>query len=367
MLPENAEESQKALSAAIMADDGPDLLLLGGLSLENLEKQIQAGAFYPLNEFMEREDFHKEDYQQAVLEAGALDGKQYVIPIDYFPSAVLSSEEALAEVNYDYEKAKTLDGMMSELDRISKEYPQRQPNFGVAVWDSYPYYTGESLYDYEKGKVLLDTPEMKQLSEYFSSLYLYDLDTDLYMEQTSNTQGDGGVQVLNGTSWTGWAANVLELMTGAAMIQTEQTPVVLPIPTMEGEFNARSQMALGVLAGSHNRENAWNMVQCALSEEVQTKIPIGMPVRLDCLDTVLEEANQKYGSGTVGSYTLTPVGEEFLSSYRSICEQVGNVYFGDNLTASFTEEYLLPYFQGEKSYEDCMQEFIDAAEIILSE
>ncbi|MGI5958393.1 MAG: ABC transporter substrate-binding protein [Massiliimalia sp.] len=367
MLPDDTIESQKALAAAIMADDGPDLLFLGGLSLENLEKQIQSGAFYPLNEFMEGEDFHKEKYQQAVLEGGAVDGNQYVVPVDYLPSVVLSSEEALAEVNYDFEKAKTLDGMMSELDRISKEHPERQPNFGIAVWDGYPYYTGQSLYDYKKGKVLLDTPEMKQLAGYFCSLYPYDLDMNLYMEQTSNTQGDGGIQVLSGTSWTGGTMNMADLIAGASVINGEQTPVVLPIPTMDGKFNARSQMALGVLAGSHNRQNAWNMIACALSQEVQDRIPVGMPVRLASIDAVLGEASQKYGSGTLLDYTLNPVGEEFLSSYRSICENVGNVYFGDNLTASLTEQYLLPYFKGEKSYEECMQEFITAAEIVLSE
>ncbi|MGI5958392.1 MAG: ABC transporter substrate-binding protein [Massiliimalia sp.] len=364
---ERIDETQKRLAAAIMADDGPDLLFLGGFSLENLEKQIHMGAFYPLNEFMEKEDFHKEEYHQAVLDAGTVDGNQYVMPISYLPSVILSSEEALAEVNYDYEKAKTLDGMMSELDRISREYPQRQPNFGLAVWERYPDYSAQPLYDYEQGKVLLDTPEIKQLSEYFRSLYLYDLDLDLYMEQSSNMQGDGGVQVLDGISWTGWVTSTGDVIVGAAIIRSQQTPVILPIPTLDGEYNAQSRMTLGVLAGSHNRENAWNMIECALSQEAQRKLPYEMPVRLDSMDLTMEKLAEEYGKGTLEGYALNPVGKEFLDSWHSICENVGNVYFGNNLTSSFTEEYLLPYFQGKKSYEECMQEFIAAAEIILSE
>lgn len=92
---ERREAEIKKLRTEIMTGAGPDVFVLStdGPSnaevpleplFENAVKVMKAGVLLNLDEYMEADEvFHREDYVEAVLEAGTFEECQYVLPISY--------------------------------------------------------------------------------------------------------------------------------------------------------------------------------------------------------------------------------------------------------------------------------------------
>ncbi|WP_242949473.1 ABC transporter substrate-binding protein [Clostridium pasteurianum] len=91
----NAEYTKKLLTDTL-AGDGPDILDLDNMSTRKLEKSEMLMDLKPLIE--KDKDFKKEDYNTKVIEAGLYNGKQLLMPLDYYVNQYITTEQLLKKI-----------------------------------------------------------------------------------------------------------------------------------------------------------------------------------------------------------------------------------------------------------------------------
>lgn len=93
----DATARQNKLNAALTQADGPDLLLLDWLELDG-QKLAESGLLYDVGELWQTP---AEGYILPVLEAGVVQGKQFLLPLAFNVPSCTSTEEVLAQSGFE--------------------------------------------------------------------------------------------------------------------------------------------------------------------------------------------------------------------------------------------------------------------------
>lgn len=93
----DATARQNKLNAALTQADGPDLLLLDWLELDG-QKLAESGLLYDIGELWQTP---AEGYILPVLEAGVIQGQQFLLPLAFNVPSCTSTEEVLAQSGFE--------------------------------------------------------------------------------------------------------------------------------------------------------------------------------------------------------------------------------------------------------------------------
>lgn len=357
---------RKKMNAEIMGGEGPDVLLIGFNYFDDIYKLMKAGTFAAMNEFIEADkEFNRSDYNENVLNAGVFNEKQYVMPLAYRFPVLLTTQEILDDTGFDPAACADYMGFAQQMDALYEKYPERKifPNAGV--FGNFPNVMGTPLFDYEKKEVLVDTPEMKQACEYYKRMYEQDNDTTRIFSETKAIV----IPIIEKNASLFLSYGVNQFFQVASALKTKSTPIMLPLYGMDGKTGAICEFSMAIRGNSENQQNAYNLIKLFLSEEAQQNISgYNMPVRKSTLHNSIVNNYNRYQSGSDDTMILSDPGQEFADQYEKLASEPGRCDFISlTVVTEFVNRKMLPFFKGEKSYEDCMKDFIDYAEIYLSE
>ena len=170
-IPENETERAgvcKRLRTELMTGKGTDIYILseykrnGGISeaeetllLPDANKTLDSGVFKDVSEYTEDDESFQKCFAP-VMEAGAVDGKQYILPFS-FDTRLLKS---IKEMNAD---SLTLEDCRKPLTQLLKEEKLQEMNpyefLDVITW------IGNS-FDYQEGKIFFSKDDIIQVLEY---------------------------------------------------------------------------------------------------------------------------------------------------------------------------------------------------------
>ncbi len=112
---DNYTDMYTQINTEMMSGKGPDIILYNSLYSEHAPgRLVAAGAYYPLDEFMESLD--SEPVSDAILDAGIYEGKQYFLPFSWNIPQVYTTEKLLTEQGYD--TADVYDALITETERL---------------------------------------------------------------------------------------------------------------------------------------------------------------------------------------------------------------------------------------------------------
>lgn len=116
------EAYYQKLATEVMAGKGPDVFWIE-LGYMDVYKMMDAGAFADLRDHMDGDpSFRREDYQQVVLDGGIYKGHQYIMPLDYSVSGLISEKAILEKAGFRYAQCDDYFKLWEELERYSTEY-----------------------------------------------------------------------------------------------------------------------------------------------------------------------------------------------------------------------------------------------------
>lgn len=357
-------EARTKRNTMLMAGEGPDLLLFGIYDNDDVYKVMDSGLFAPLDELMAADEaYSSEGYVKNVLDAGIFGSSQYMIPLQYDVSCLISSRECLEEIGFDLEACGTFEGLFSQVAALyDTDYSYRVLGRS-GTFDNFPDKMGVKLLDYETDEVLVDTPEMKTAMEQYKKMY-EECTTDPNLE--TNGFSDTGRAICERTAYLAAGYGMYDTLSVCRGISETETPVILPVPTLDGRNSGAIVSSAAVRANSENKENAWNMIRMLLEYQAQGVGLNGVyfPVNLEGLQYVEDAALRDvelYESGG-------EISQEILEDYRRLIQEPEYVYFFRGITMTdFTGGEMVPYFTGAATYEECMERYIEYAKIYVSE
>ena len=391
------QEYTTKLSAELVSGNGPDLILMDErfLHTRDVYKMMQAGAFLDLEPYFEREQFNWDLYPKAVMDAGVWKEKRLVVPLGYNLPFMLSGEKMLADSSFTEQSMSNGLDFMRAMAKNNMEWRAGKavPTFGGV--DQFQYYfemMGVRPFDYEKKKLDLDDPRLKEAAELYKECY-----AEIHRDPPAlkDTEGRWYENKFQERVFEGYfyENSLLQVTFDMGQVQTFDEPAFFSFRNMDGKTEARIKFALSVNQNTKNPEAAFQMVKLALdnyqtnvTEEDSLPVKKGIayyqniyPLRF------VQSVKLAYGvtSGTydIGAVYTDQTGErielysgdvcqnisEELANYtQSVVENPESAYFP---TPSTNQLFLMmqPYFEGKESYEKCLSEFQKKYNIYMSE
>lgn len=354
------------IRAELMAGRGADIVYNPQYHLEDIHKAMRSGAFADLTPWLE-ESFAPDELETGLLEAGQLDGRQYVLPLTYNLSMLLSTREALAEYGVDQ---KACEESILGILREGSGYLERGGTAGfynqLHRVMYFPDYLGLPMLDYKERTADLSAPEYREAIELYRQIYSQDMreveslsyGTYMAYEDISGRRAVFGLFDFSTT---------LDPFLNAGALSVRETPVLIPIRSVDGKVPAMIYQSAAVRRGG-NEENALAFLEILLSEEWQNAGINQMcyPMRKSCFENRLEAARHA-GEDMNGPVESGPVPEDVLAALESARGEIGHAEFGYGFLSEQTLAAMEPYYKGDQSLDSCLSGLQNTLDIYMSE
>jgi len=372
----DADKYFTLLKTELMAGKGPDLILeqpMGGGFLD-IYKLMDTGIFVDLQPFIDEDsEFNLDDYNKAVLDAGRYRGKRYLMPIQYDSQILLTTQEILDAEGVKVSDLETFDGFIKAITRYNEKYKNnpgktvfKKQSYCAVVHNVFPW-SGIELINYATRTVNFDTPYFKSIVEAMKWSYVGDepTDYDRIPRSLSTVPALENQEIFfdlkYGFSYHEFHENYFGLLDKGL------TPVFFKYPNIENENNARVDRVIAIPKASKNQINAYNLIKIILSEDIQNDSSIYFPmppVLKSAAKAQFEEAI--HGSGNFQA--LPPLPEEVFNAYLDLLINVDTCSL-----ITFTPYYEIfrrdmgAYFEGKKSFDECVKILENSLQIYVSE
>ena len=286
------DEYYEAFTERVVNDlaggSGPDILFLNDLYSLDVTKAALNGNFLDLTDILaEDPEFSEDDYLDGVFEACQVNGRQYTVPVSYTIPLVMSSEEKLEELGFDWGSIETTADFVEAMGLLTPDITQ-DPGFTQMLYSKNYFYrllwtSGIPLVDYEAGEVLPDEAGLRKFLEAYKAYFPYD-----YEEGAGTRSVSSGSDPLVSGICAFWFAGSIGGITNTIQMMTERSCnyEMQPIPSQNGDIVGTIYGQLAISANAKNSLNAYNFIKFMLSEEAQKDeytLPTYMPIHKEVI------------------------------------------------------------------------------------
>ena len=373
------EQYQSRLSTELMAGTGPDIIFTQYFN--DIYKTIDSGLFLNLNEIIEQDDdFNLDDYYAPVMDAGIYKGGRYVIPLSFNVPIMLSEQGMLDKIGFDLSKNTDFISFLTEATNRMPAVREINPR-GTMVISLLSHtllnISGIKLVDFENGTILPDEESFRRLCEAFKLYYEYDF-TSSYDYTTMLDLFTDGTMFFYGSF-----ASFGHLFNWGHLMSSGYEPVYTGIKDMQGGLHATVDQGVAIRAGSKNQLNAWNFIKRLLWEETQYARPGSLESGAFGSNVVnkaaLERKIDYFGLSSIsvgfyeGVFLIPIIPEEDRQQLKDLinsitsCSLDYNLSIHDVITSEFFWPIMGPYFNGDQTYDEAVEQLKQRLRFYISE
>ena len=358
---EEMDQYDEQLSAEIMSGTGPDIIFPSEVIRMDLYKAMDNGAFLNLNAYLEKDEtFRREDYVEAVLDAGRYNDRQYIMPLGFRFELMLAKSAKLDAIGFDWSKSTDLLGFMDEVLRCAPKAAESSAFESMFSCNQLLYTfqkaSGLALVDHENQLALLDKEGLRAFCEAYKRHYT---EKDLGSFTLYGAQSLDDLIVGNYVFQFPWSLQETVLI--SSYLKGSGGGYELgAIPNMSGGLTARVAQSVAIRAGSPNKLNAYNFIRLLLQPEFQSfsiaVYGLGFPVHKDSLRSIVFESRDSWDH-VPGIEKLSDDEAQALVDLASGVDQSSLVreWRYNEINQMFLAT-MLPYFRDEKSLDECLKE-----------
>lgn len=378
------EDTYSKVRSELIAGKGADVFVFSGNGLfPDLYKTAASGVFYDLEGELEKDaDFHWEDFQSAVMEAGVIKGRRSVIPLTYQLPVLLTTEENLRDNGLSVSGEETLPHLLEAASAIGEDGP-RIFSYPAFLTD-FSYYLGADPMDYENARVRLDSPELQTLLEAYRPIYQNDMreeKTGYLIGQEDTVLSRKAVFGCTCDNWMNFTEfkrdigerrfNTQAVWRDAALYrEAGETPVLLPLRAEDGTITAQVSVACAVNNATKSPGLACDFIRALLRQDAQSEpgllddLPVRKLCNADRVSVVKNEERELVWQLPQQQYLK--LGDDFYEQYLTLSGQIGQARFKSQ-TAGLLYEALQPYLDGKAEWSACVEQAEKKLDIYISE
>ena len=364
------DEYQEMIREEIPAGKGPDLVLFTSKTFPDIYKTMSSGVLEDLNKYFKKDDeILLTDFIEPVMDGGVLKGRRYLVPLSYEMPFILTTESILEEIGMIVDEIKTCDGFSEGAVRFREKYPDSTlfmdmcGGYNPCVSDILSLYRnfGFDFIDHKTNKVQIDEARFRQCMNLVKLYYDPDYDvTDESKIYEIDFYNHGAGLLHKLFPYDDLCASSYALYRDSSKVLRSEGEE--PVMFLQGNQHDGITAELGICAAipkrSENKSNAWKLLKILLSEEIQgghdkerwnsSYIWGGYPVRLSSTKAALDMGR-----------TRTPNGREFDEFVALVQSPTEAVIIPPSYRLTVNEQFM-PYIEGEKTWDECYESFIDA-------
>ena len=303
------DELEETMRAEIPAGRGPDVVMDYRGLLPDIYKSMSTGIFTDLGPYIANDgEINPGDYFGNVMKGGQMFGRQYMLPLTFEMSFLITSRELLDENGIDPDSLGTWEGFASACRTYRANNPDKLLlDFGGGLNQYYMSnlfgWSGMKMIDYEKNEVSFNEErflDMMELCHLYASPEPVNLDYGAGHESVKNNEC---LFISGGIDTSVLAMNECECIRHFSA----QTPVLFSVADENGGLSVQIGYFAAVPEASKNKLNAWRFVKILLSDAMQygkeeagkypkTAFPTGNSVKKDAFERLTKLC--KFWGGT---------------------------------------------------------------------
>ena len=272
-IPTDLEEQHVFLEhmrTQILAGEGPDVYLMSWYTplFADVVHNMYNGAFQDISEYYNADDtLPKNRLSQSVMEAGVLDGKRFILPVNFNIPVLYVDKQQMKNAGLD---VTTLGTGLSGLSEVVKTLGQEALVAEAAMLYYYLPNMFSSMINYKNEKVVWDKNELTAFLNDYRSLM-----TEINAADIPYALGDMGTHISNGDYWAQnghciYMGTLTELVANLRLAKAEGTVLaIIPLRTASGAISANVTNYGAVGAGTGSPKLAYEFLRNFLLEENQ--------------------------------------------------------------------------------------------------
>lgn len=254
----------------IMAGEGPDVYLMSWYTplFSDVEHSMHNGAFQDISAYYNADDeLPKDRMSQSIMESGVLDGKRYVLPLNFNVPVLYVDKQQVENAGLDVNTLGTgLSGLSDVVKALGSEALIAEP----AMLYYYLPNMFSSLIDYKEEKAVWDKKELVVFLNDYRALM-----TEINAADIPYALGNMGTHISNGDYWAQnghcvYMGTLTELVDNLRLAKAEETDLaIIPIRTASGAISANVTNYGAIGAGTGSPKLAYEFLRNFLLEENQ--------------------------------------------------------------------------------------------------
>lgn len=364
---------QKMLNNDIITSNAPDIILLN--SQMPIESFKEKGVFLNLNPYIEAdEEISKEDMAPNILALGSVGDDTYFLTASFMVSTMAMKASLVPNgSSISLKELMSIEGQNGNI--LAYQDVTQQDIIRYAMEMNYSQFL-----DVKSGTCAFNTQEFYDLLEYAkkypAEIDWENMDDDYWMNsQYALREGRALIQYSSIYSFNGIA------YTEQGTFGEKVAFVGFPGNNgVTGTIYPYIQMAIS--ADCENPDAAWEFMRQFYTYEAQSEMSYGLPVNLDAMDELMEEAQQKPywidENGEKIEYDETywindqeiiiePLTQERALEIKEYVLSVDTMYFYDSAIVDIILEEAAPYFANQKSAEQVADIIQSRVQIYVNE
>lgn len=370
------EEYKTILPTELASGKGPDLVFSFASDVADIYKMMSTGVFVDLNHFINNdEDFHIEDYVEGVLDGGVLNGKRYIVPVEFGFPVLTTTQEILDNEGFSIESISTYEGFLNAVVKYHEKYGEGLEKFvfnNSDCMDSTQKNSKDIAYmlsicgmnyiNYENNTVEIDKAKFKSLMDTLKAIRY----PDGKMLSRYTFGGLYNEKCLFDTFTS--AGNLFFQQYGGFYEDETKTHLMIPCPDYEDGVTAEIVSFAAISKASQNQINAYRLLKILLSEEIQGGND-GSANKLNYLRIGTPVLKNAIKNGILENMTDMKIElpEEDLNYFMDI---LTNVKIAKNLpkvVRKFIIDEMTPYLNGSKTFDECYSRLETTLELYKDE
>ena len=370
---ESMDALRNTLSTELLAGKGPDIIYCHPMPFINPEKTFQSGSLLDLTPYIDQNpDFDMESYYKLVMDAGVVEGKRYLAPLDFDYYTINTTGEVLAKAGLKAGDSLSVEKLLALCQGQSSPYVFTALTYELPGWEEYiPFYRylanmGVPMADAGNEKALFDQDAFQKALPFLKTLYQEQGAVSWGEMKPLEQMKDDGAMLWNPTTqFSGYTLYYWE----PPVVQAGKEAVLLAAPTVEkGSPGGTVRNGMCVNANAKEKDGAIKFVLYALSEEGQAKIVSAqmpsVPVRKQVLEAQIEYYKERM---TADDEVISGVTEEYIAPYRKMLDDMGSCQLRDPELEKMVNEAVGKYMKDEITLEQMTKELMQRVGLYLKE
>lgn len=364
------DESEKGkVEAALMAGDGSDLYIHPEMILSDFYKAQQTGAFEDLMPWFEREkDFNPDDYLEGTFDMYENTDACYIFPSRFSPNFYAIYKDEQDKLDIKKEDWADAAGFLKNIEKFCEAYPEDKPFLSIDAFIQGPTEYGMTSWkSQEENEKILIMPEIERTVNLYKKQVYVD-GVNIVEEESQNYPADIKKAVNRTGHYMGLQIPIFSKLDYYLEMGGASTADIYAAKDAEGKSIGNAGLYDAAIASSSaNKENAYKMIKYLMENAGRTGTVF--TTKKDVNKDILQKIWKQYGSSEV-----LVEGKAYQGMDKSAFQVIEDTAVNGKVTGAAFDymsgkfwEYMVPYLEDRKDYEDCLNEFESFMKIYYSE
>lgn len=362
-----------AMREAFLTGGGPDVVLYNSRQGKiDGYKLAKSGLFLPLEPFMGQLD--SAIYPAALMDAGAIGGRQYFVPFSYSLICAYTREELMSARGYS-PSDNIYEMILSESEALMAE-PDKVPNT-MSILRADPVNAffeaaGVTFFDKTTGEVTVDKEELAEICRFAKSVY-DNAEKTAALNGLSSNDFAGAAKHISFFSEDDSFLNMARFYQSLFPAQAGSPMVAMPYHKLDDTEALCASIVCfgGVGVNTKMPEKAYELLRYILDCDVtvgwennEETAMYYAPVSLAVYEKAVDKLSVNTGNGRV---TIAPLTEENAERLMENAQKITDAVIPNAILGVSAQTVFEPYFVGADSFDNCYDAFLKELQNYLSE